>query len=520
MKRTNLTTAILVLTLSASFAADPAPKSPAGSSAEKTSFQEVTSKLDPGGNLFLYLGTEQWVQDLSGKVSRLRGIFGAIPNVKAEDREKLDKVFDVLSSLVKHSGIEDVSGFGMSSIMREKGVYHSKMLLHHYKGQGSGFLWTMFGKQPHSLASLNLLSTNVALATFADLDISQLWSVIQKEVAASGVPEAQSALDKLPQAFEKGSGLKWDQVLDSLGGEFGLVITLDGERKVSFPLPGAKLEMPEPGLMLVIKTKNDTIFNRLEQLLDKSGQQVTSVNKPNLKMRSVALPLPLPIQLSPTLATSDGYLFIATNERLVKDALAVKAGEQPGLKSTEEYQRLAKDVPSEGNQFSFMGRRFSETLMQVQQQALSAVASDSGPNQKWLQSFLGSDRASFAYSVGGNTDEGWYAVGNGNQHPGKLLLVAGAVPIGMLAAVAIPNFVKARGTAQKNACINNLRQIDGAKQQWALENKKPESATPQKDDLMMYFKNEKFPVCPAGGTYTINSVDSKPTCSVPDHEMP
>jgi type II secretory pathway pseudopilin PulG len=122
--------------------------------------------------------------------------------------------------------------------------------------------------------------------------------------------------------------------------------------------------------------------------------------------------------------------------------------------------------------------------------------------------------------VGGNTDEGWYAVGNGNQHPGKLLLVAGAVPVGMLAAIAIPNFVKARGAAQKNACINNLRQIDGAKQQWALENKKPESATPQKSDLMMYFKNDKFPVCPAGGNYTINSVDSKPTCSVPDHEMP
>ena len=44
--------------------------------------------------------------------------------------------------------------------------------------------------------------------------------------------------------------------------------------------------------------------------------------------------------------------------------------------------------------------------------------------------------------------------------------------IGLLAAIAIPNFVKARTTSQTNACINNLRQIDGAKQQWALENRK------------------------------------------------
>ena len=44
--------------------------------------------------------------------------------------------------------------------------------------------------------------------------------------------------------------------------------------------------------------------------------------------------------------------------------------------------------------------------------------------------------------------------------------------IGLLAAIAIPNFVRARTQSQKNACINNLRQIDGAVQQWALENKK------------------------------------------------
>ena len=50
--------------------------------------------------------------------------------------------------------------------------------------------------------------------------------------------------------------------------------------------------------------------------------------------------------------------------------------------------------------------------------------------------------------------------------------------IGLLAAIAIPNFVRARTTSQQNACINNLRQIDGAKQQWALEMKQSSTATP------------------------------------------
>ena len=49
--------------------------------------------------------------------------------------------------------------------------------------------------------------------------------------------------------------------------------------------------------------------------------------------------------------------------------------------------------------------------------------------------------------------------------------------IGLLAAIAIPNFVKSRVTAQKNACISNLKRIDGAVQQWALENKKQSTDT-------------------------------------------
>src|SRR5947208_1093120 len=55
--------------------------------------------------------------------------------------------------------------------------------------------------------------------------------------------------------------------------------------------------------------------------------------------------------------------------------------------------------------------------------------------------------------------------------------------IGLLAAIAIPNFVKARTTSQMNACINNLRQVDGAIQQWALENKKDATASPARSEV-------------------------------------
>jgi hypothetical protein len=75
-------------------------------------------------------------------------------------------------------------------------------------------------------------------------------------------------------------------------------------------------------------------------------------------------------------------------------------------------------------------------------------------------------------------------------------------------------------TQQMNLCLNNLRQIDAAKQQWALENSAAPEANPAAIDLLPYFPNLTFPVCPSGGAYTINAVNVPPTCSVPGHVLP
>src|SRR6266481_1233365 len=79
--------------------------------------------------------------------------------------------------------------------------------------------------------------------------------------------------------------------------------------------------------------------------------------------------------------------------------------------------------------------------------------------------------------------------------------------IGLLAAIAIPNFVKARTTSQMNACINNLRQMDGATQEWALETKQPAGANVGQSQITPYIKLTStgvLPACPGGGTYSAN----------------
>jgi outer membrane lipoprotein-sorting protein len=76
---------------------------------------------------------------------------------------------------------------------------------------------------------------------------------------------------------------------------------------------------------------------------------------------------------------------------------------------------------------------------------------------------------------------------------------------------------------QRNACINNLRQIDGAKNEFALEKGKKNGDPVTEADIKPYIKldaNGNLPKCPAGGTYTIGKVGEPPTCSIPGHALP
>jgi hypothetical protein len=504
--------------------AAPMPKpgtSPA--SAERTSFNEVTAQLDPGGNFYLYLGTAQWLEHLATKVESWRGNIAAIPDLTPDNVANVNKAFDIVNHLITDSGIEDVTGMGMSSVEIEPGMFHNKALLHHYAGTGNGFLWKLCGQEPHALTGLDLLPANTALAAFSDLDLPLVWKITQDEVAKSGFPQAQDFISKLPVQFEQQTKLKWDAVLNSLGGEFGFVLTLNESNNIPIPLPSGALTIPEPGLLLVLRVNNDTIFNRIDQEL-KSNPQIISVEQSGLKMRTMPVPLPFIGELRPTTASSGGYLFIASSDALVNDALAVKSGKTPGLKSTDEFKRLSQNIPDQGNQFTFMSERFGHILFQVQQQVVTgqmARGGGSAAQSQWMQAFFHS-RPAFAYAVGMNTPQGCLTIGNSSQsYANMALLPAVAVPA-MLSAIAIPNFVKARSVAQQNACINNLRQIDAAKNQWALETGKKNGDPCTANDLKPYIRlvNGQLPKCPQGGTYTIGAIGETPTCSIPGHELP
>src|SRR5215210_5718468 len=84
--------------------------------------------------------------------------------------------------------------------------------------------------------------------------------------------------------------------------------------------------------------------------------------------------------------------------------------------------------------------------------------------------------------------------------------------IGILLAIAVPNFIKARESSRTKSCIANLKQIEAAKEQWAMDTKAAATATPTAAVLYgatNYVKNT--PACPSGGTYTIGDLATRPS---------
>jgi len=92
--------------------------------------------------------------------------------------------------------------------------------------------------------------------------------------------------------------------------------------------------------------------------------------------------------------------------------------------------------------------------------------------------------------------------------------------IGLLLGVALPAFMKSREQATKQVCIENLSQIESAKQVWGVENGKKNGSPASAADLIgpnLYMKKE--PLCPGGGRYDYTTIGSPALCSAEGHSL-
>jgi len=408
----------------------PAPVTP-------NSFGDVVSQLDPGGEFFLYMSTAQWLGKLSNGVDTIHNlVLSSGSGLTPQRIAKADKAAALAKDIIQKSGLQEITGVGASSFNYAPGLYRNKVFLHHYPTQGSGIIWSLYGTSPHPLAWVDMLPADTSAATFGDFDAAQLINFLRAEAEQSGIPELKQAVDKWQAQFFGVSGLKLDDVLNSLNGSMGAVITLDSSNIISIPVAQQVEMMPAPRLAILISVKGDLIFKQVDKMLA-GNPGVIKTDEPGLRMRTMPVPFIMPtLNLRPSVAQWNGYLIIATDDTIIRELVATQK-EGHGFTQTPEYARLSAGLPKQGNSFAVVTQLFADTVQKLQSQF---SANQQGPNQAQaaaIQQMMSRyQHTGPLMSVGAMLPNGWLTISQGSQGTDQLLkpllIAPAAIVAGML----------------------------------------------------------------------------------------
>jgi hypothetical protein len=186
---------------------------------------------------------------------------------------------------------------------------------------------------------------------------------------------------------------------------------------------------------------------------------------------------------------------LASTDRLAGMILDVQEGKQPGLKTNAEFQTLARGMPSEGNQFSFVSSRLAAAIHKFQEAMLASAPPEQQEPARLLQRLLNTGSFPQSFAVAANTAEGWVTVAQGNQEPANALLVPAVVfPTAIMAGLTLPALAKAKEKAQSIQCFNNLKQIGLAARIYATDH--DNTFPPDLESMQNELVSPRVLICP------------------------
>ncbi len=259
-----------------------------------------------------------------------------------------------------------------------------------------------------------------------------------------------------------------------------------------------KLKIPEPGLVLVLKVKDDTITELLEPLLKEAGATEQLVD--GVSMQIIPVPAEgLPVSVSPTIMKVGEYLVFTSTQDLAKQVAAIHSGKAEGLSGTAEFKKLTNGLDLKANMITYASSQVSDVYLdfttymfevqRIKRMAFRQNAQDDflGDIQDFMTNmttkiseFFVNLNAEFLKSqvtLLSVTGEGYLIQNQTTGHmpmdPNVGLAIAG-VPVAVAAATAapaaLPAMAKAKAKANRVKSINNMGQINRALQAYARDN--------------------------------------------------
>jgi hypothetical protein len=472
----------------------------------------VATRLDTGGDLYVIRNTEGQLE------SSLRGMGGLLPMLGGgRDPAAGQASVDVLTAFFRENGFLAGQCVGASTVPRADGLRDMKIFLMRQPAAAELPLWRgLVGAAPAKPDLLACLPGDTVLVLHARGEPAKLWQLVRSGLLRFRCDGDEQQLQALLEGTGQQAGVDLDTLAASLGNEWVLSLQLGA------PAADGSSPFPVPAFLVVARASDATAVTLAQHLLGKSGAALA----PQALEGALVYAQPAvgrgPVPLQMAVAFQDGLVLFASSPERIAQALVCRR-DGGGLAARPAFQELFATLPAESNLLFYADARLAITLNALRSmQAANNAGGGRGPVPRELSFFLGGPLPEAASGwVAVNGPDGVHIQGRGSGQLARQFAGIGGQNPFLLAAVALPGLQRARGTAAGNACINNLRMIDGAKEQWAIEHNRAEGDDPPAEDLSPYIKGgfERLR-CPQGGTYSINPIGRKPTCTHAGHALP
>jgi hypothetical protein len=483
--------------------------------APNADFATVQKHLDPGGSFYFYLDTDDFFATLGADVLPFCELLTA--EMPAESLPNAELVIGFLRDRYPGLGLGSIAGFGSSGRGDgSTGLSINRAFLH-LRGERVGLMkLTTTVSRPS--ATLNFPPGETMIFSTARTAPAQ-WIATLRETAALIGPQSGEAILNMGLAMmDMQSQMPMQKILESIDGEVALALAPQLGATISMPVEegGEPMDVPRPDVYLAVQTTNPLLRDSLKTRLGLMQLEVSDQQVGNTTFSVV--PFPDAYEGCQLSFTHDGSFFYASNTsaELLAAAIERQRVKSGGLAESAELAMLTEGLPTEYTSLVFVS---GAVMPLVSERVVSKIEKESEREiaQK-MSGLLGSLYSLHQrVAISRNTEEGIEWVAREKRDSRTTIAMIGAFPIGIATAIAVPSFLRAREFSQRNACQENQAKIDAAKQQWALETNAASDAVPTWEDLVgeeLYLR--RTPVCPTGGTYAINGIDSNPSCSHSD----
>jgi hypothetical protein len=222
------------------------------------------------------------------------------------------------------------------------------VVIHHRPGRDKGLIWNIAGPSPRYLNEMDMLADDTALAFVSDYNIEKLASWIGQQGQKMIGQEMGQGLAMMKSSLAA-AGIDGDRLLKSYGGRLGLLLTLDPEKRVTIPLGGSSITIPEPGIAILVQVNDSYLFDLIKGKLVASGQ---AQFKDESGVKKIIFPrLPMPFPFEPTIAQKGNWLLAASMGSVVQ---GVFDSDGQRLSDNEEFKAMAYKMPRRGNGFGYI----------------------------------------------------------------------------------------------------------------------------------------------------------------------